>query len=288
MDERQRAGCRARGIVPIDYPGHVAEDWPDLLAIVRTLVKPQRDKDKRDVRRERWWQFAERTPALRAALRDQAQVLATGAAAAMHHAFAVIKRPFPAFSHKVIVVAHAGDDDFAVMQSRIHEHWSAFNGSTFGSIDAPTYNPSQVLDPFPFPPSNATLRDAGTAYHDHRAALMVAGNEGLTRTYNRFHDTAETEPGITRLRALHHDMDVAVLRAYGWDDLADRAAPEFRTEDTESDHRYQGRLFWPAPFRDEVLARLLDLNARRAAEEKRLGLAPLRGTAQENDEDEAA
>jgi hypothetical protein len=70
-------------------------------------------------------------------------------------------------------------------------------------------------------------------------------------------------------------MDVVVLRAYGWDDLADTAAPEFLTEDTEQDHRYQGRLFWPAPFRDEVLPRLLTVNAKRAAEERAKGIAPL-------------
>jgi hypothetical protein len=67
-------------------------------------------------------------------------------------------------------------------------------------------------------------------------------------------------------------MDVAVLRAYGWNDLADQAEPEFLTEDSEPDHRYQGRLFWPAPFRDEVLSRLLALNAERAEEERRLGV----------------
>ena len=69
-------------------------------------------------------------------------------------------------------------------------------------------------------------------------------------------------------------MDVAVLRAYGWDDLADRATPEFLTEVGEPDHRYQHRLFWPAVFRDEVLGRLLDLNRARAEEERRLGLSP--------------
>ena len=105
---------------------------------------------------------------------------------------------------------------------------------------------------------------------------MITHNEGLTKTYNRFHDQAEKSPDIRRLRELHHEMDVAVLRAYGWDDLADSAAPEFLTEDTETDHRYQGRLFWPAPFRDEVLARLLALNAERAAEERAAGIAPSR------------
>ena len=78
---------------------------------------------------------------------------------------------------------------------------------------------------------------------------------------------------IARLRDLHAEMDQAVLRAYGWDDLADRAAPEFLTEDTEDDHAYQGRLFWPAAFRDEVLARLLKLNAERAEAERLAGLA---------------
>jgi hypothetical protein len=93
----------------------------------------------------------------------------------------------------------------------------------------------------------------------------------LITRFNRFHDRA---PDIQRLRDLHHATDVAVLRAYCWDDLADRAAPEFLTEASEPDHRYQGRLFWPAAFRDEVLARLLDLNRARAEEERRLGLSP--------------
>ena len=49
---------------------------------------------------------------------------------------------------------------------------------------------------------------------------MVESNEGLTRTYNRFHDRDKDDPGIIKLRALHADMDHAVLTAYGWCDLA--------------------------------------------------------------------
>ena len=73
-------------------------------------------------------------------------------------------------------------------------------------------------------------------------------------------------------------MDRAVLRAYAasastpedaaaWNDLADRAEPIFLDETNEDDHTYQGRLFWPSAFRDEVLSRLLALNAERAAAE---------------------
>ena len=108
--------------------------------------------------------------------------------------------------------------------------------------------------------------------------------KGLTKTYNRFHDPAERAPDIQQLRELHHALDVAVLRAYGWDDLAARAAPQFLTEETETDHRYQGRLFWPSDFRDEVLARLLDLNRARAAEERALGLADALALPDDDDE----
>ncbi len=69
-------------------------------------------------------------------------------------------------------------------------------------------------------------------------------------------------------------MDRAVLEAYGWHDLAERAEPIFLDETNEDDHTYQGRLFWPSDFRDEVLVRLLALNAERHAEEVRLGIAP--------------
>jgi hypothetical protein len=77
------------------------------------------------------------------------------------------------------------------------------------------------------------------------------------------------------------------LDAYGWNDLAARAAPEFLTEATEAEHRYQGRLFWPAAFREEVLARLLDLNRARAEEERHLGLTRYRHDA-DDDVDESA
>jgi hypothetical protein len=100
---------------------------------------------------------------------------------------------------------------------------------------------------------------------------MVARDEGMTTTYNRFHNLAEN---AGHLRELHTEMDRAVLGAYGWNDLANMAAPRFLTPDDEDDHTYQGRLFWPSEFRDEVLARLLELNAQRHSEEVRLDIAP--------------
>src|SRR5262249_13330614 len=123
-------------------------------------------------------------------------------------------------------------------------------------------------------PTPTEAEIAGRVYQDYRAKLMVERDEGMTKTYNRFHDSNDTANDIHRLRELHAAMDRAVFEAYGWHDLAGRAEPIFLDESNEDDHTYQGRLFWPSEFRDKVLARLLALNAERHAEEVRLGIAP--------------
>ena len=103
---------------------------------------------------------------------------------------------------------------------------------------------------------------------------MVSNNEGLTKTYNRFHDPYEHDPGIERLRELHAEMDRAVLHAYGWDDI--RTECEFLL-DYEIDEEEWGnkrkpyRYRWPDDVHDEVLARLIVLNGERAAAEQRSG-----------------
>jgi hypothetical protein len=147
--------------------------------------------------------------------------------------------------------------------------------------DDPRYNLADCFQTFPFPPDferNPRLEAAGEAYYGFRAELMVARNKGLTKTYNDLHDRRlRNDPEIRRLRELHHAMDLAVLRAYGWDDLAAAAVPVFLDEENEDEFAYQGRLFWPSGFRDEVLARLLALNAERHADEVRRGVAPRQG-----------
>ena len=84
------------------------------------------------------------------------------------------------------------------------------------------YTPSDCFETFPFPPNfenDPALEASGQAYYEFRAGLMVRNNEGLTKTYNRFHDPEERSPEILKLRELHAAMDRAVLDAYGWTDL---------------------------------------------------------------------
>jgi hypothetical protein len=117
----------------------------------------------------------------------------------------------------VIAFAFSTDAGFASVQSQVHELWVRFFASSMK--DDVRYTPSDCFLTFPFPPdfeSDVRLGTPEKEYYDFRAALMVKSNEGLTKTYNRFHDPAEKSAEILRLAELHAVMDRAVLDAYGW------------------------------------------------------------------------
>jgi len=110
----------------------------------------------------------------------------------------------------------------------------------------------------------AALEDIGRRYYEHRQAIMTARREGLTKTYNRFHDPREAAADIVRLRELHVEMDRAVAAAYGWTDLD--LGHGFH--DTKQGLRYTVS----STARQEILDRLLELNHARYAEEVAAGL----------------
>jgi hypothetical protein len=250
-----------------------AKQWPELLAIVAEKVRPERKTKSKELAEWPWWRFWRSRARLYQALSGKLYAYALSRVNSWVSVARV--RTDIVYSEAVVVFARDDFGTFALLQSRAHEMWARFLSST--ALELLRYSPSNCFETFPFPPSfdpSPALELAGRTYHDHRAALMVARNEGMTKTYNRFHDPGDTAEDIQRLRELHAAMDRAVLEAYGWHDLAARAAPIFLDEDTEDDHTYQGRLFWPSDFRDEVLALVLALNAERHAEEVRLGIAP--------------
>lgn len=103
---------------------------------------------------------------------------------------------------------------------------------------------------------------------------MVRNNEGLTKTYNRFHDPNEHDPDIVRLRELHAAMDRAALDAYGWTDIPTDCELLFDykiDKSTWGTRKKPWRYRWPEAVHDEVLARLLDLNQKRHLEERAAG-----------------
>ena len=256
--------------------------WPELLAIIEAKVRPERASKSAELAGWPWWQFWRSREQLSAAVAGKKHILALSR---INSWVSIALVPTgTVYSEAVVLFALDKMTYFSVLQSQVHELWARFLSST--AIELLRYAPSDCFETFPFPnsvASNLALEAAGKLYFDFRAALMVTNNEGLTKTYNRFHDPEETTQGILRLRELHCAMDTAVLTAYGWDDLIRRCNCEFLLDYEEEDEDEVGksrnrkkpwRYRWPDDVRDEVLARLLALNAERHEEEVRLGIAP--------------
>ena len=248
---------------------------PDLMTIVEAKVKPERiTKDARKYPRmvNEWWKFWNSRPELHASIGGLQRVFAIPRVG-MHYTPTFLDAR-TIFSEQLIVFADDRASFLCVMTSRVHEAWWVFQASTFGSTDAPRYTPTRCFETFPFPDgwdTDPVLEAAGQIYYDFRAQLMVKRNEGLTKTYNRFHDPNEIDSDIQKLRELHAAMDRAVLDAYGWTDV-----PSDCDEEAWGKKPYRCR--WPEEVHDDVLARLLDLNRERYVEEVAAGLHAEKGS----------
>jgi hypothetical protein len=133
------------------------------------------------------------------------------------------------------------------------------------------YNVTDCFETFPFPSDEAlaSLKGIGESYHETRRQIMLTRQEGLTATYNRFHNPDDHSRDIQDLRDLHRQMDEAVAVAYGWGDLP----LEHSFHDTAQGVRYT----ISEVARREVLKRLLALNFERYEEEQRSGVGGKKG-----------
>ena len=267
----------------INFGGRSEEEcrkrWPALLKIIEEKVKPERlvsarkSKSSHGRRAGVWWQHYHGAQELHVAMAGLEQVLVV-ARVGQQAAFTLLPAgtvfsdglvilPFPTFAH------------FCGLQCRPHEIWARFFGSSMK--DDLRYTPSDCFETFPFPnkwETHPALETTGQTYYDFRAELMVKHDEGLTKAYNRFHDREETDPDIQRLRELHAAMDRAVLDAYGWTDIPTdcKFLLDYEIDEETLGKKKPYRYRWPEEVHDEVLARLLDLNQRRYAEEVAAGL----------------
>lgn len=239
-----------------------AETWPDLLGIVRERVKPERDKNNREGYRKWWWHFGEKRIELYEALRplDRCLVIAQ---VSKHLLFDWRPTARTVFAHMAYVIAISEDRALTLLQSRIHRAWVRLTASTLE--DRQGYRPSDCFDTFPFPPEPAfsTVDALGARLDAARQAYMASNGVGLTTMYNRLKDVSVEDSAVLSLRALHEEVDRAVLDAYGWQDIV---VPPY----------CGGTAAKLEAFEDDVLDRLFDLNARRAREEALAGTATTR------------
>ena len=250
-----------RGVMVIDLYGLNAEQtrdrFPEAYQHVYEHVKPERDQNNRAVRRENWWLFGETNPKLREMLAGLPRYIAT-TETSKHRFFQFLDASILPDNMLVNV---ALDDAFhlGVLSSRIHVTFALAAGGRLGVGNDPRYNKTRCFDPFPFPECDDSqkqrIRELGERLDAHRKRQQALHPKlKLTDVYNVLEklragdelsakDKAVHEQGLVAvLKEIHDDLDAAVAAAYGWPaDLAE----------------------------EEILHRLVALNAERAAEERR-------------------
>lgn len=277
-DDSQRANWLRGGQVPADYPGRVAADFPELLDIVRRLVKPERDQNTRRERREKWWHFAEKCPALYHAI-GRGGVFARhpdgwDASASIYDRVLAqtqvskfltpcMLRNEYVFDQKVVTFANRSFGFFALLQSNIHEAWVRKQA---GSLETRlSYTPSDAFASFPLCPIDEMLVQFGQDFHDRRATVLESENIGLTDFFNGFHQPEHHNPAVIELRDLLKKIDHAVRDAYGWRDIElkhDFYAVPYLPENDRI------RFTISEEARLEILRRLSELNHGRFAAEQ--------------------
>jgi hypothetical protein len=273
----------SRGCSVIDFFGFDEEEaraaHPAAYQHVLDYVKPERLLNRRESIRRLWWRFGWERPKLRDMVRGLSWFVSTPETAK--------HRIFVTFDHdtlpdnKLTNVAISDTYALGVLSSRTHVIWSLTTGGRLGVGNDSVYNKVRCFETFPFPgptPSQAArIRDLAEQLDAHRKRQQALHPElTLTGMYNvleklRAGDTLTPkertihEQGLVSvLRELHDALDTAVFDAYGWMDLGARLVgrPGATTPlpDKPEDQ---------AVAEEELLQRLVELNAARAAEEAR-------------------
>ncbi len=261
-----------------------ARAYPACYEILYETVRVTRKKQNRRHLRERWWQFAEKRPALYDAIRDNSRVLVR-TQASKHNVFEFLPNG-QEYDQKLIVFVSESFATYAILNSDIHFSWVLRYSGDIGGVTL-NYSPSILFETFPFPEAHwadpcEKLASVGLRYRDYRLSLMARMWLGLTDSYNLFHARDLTPEMVAKvskkdadiaaagyealleLRRLHVAMDLAVRDAYGWQDLD--LEHDFHEVETLPENDRVRYTISPAARR-EVLKRLLAENHARAAAE---------------------
>lgn len=231
---------------------------------VESLVKPFRDQLKGQIHEKCYWRYWDYRPRLVAEMEARPSLLALPRVSKY---FAFRRVPTGnVYNEKTKLLFFHEWKDFAVLQSSLHQEWVYARCGTLGATTI-NYSTSAALETWAMPlwaMGSDECNRIGESYHSVRDEIMREHTEGLTKTYNRFHDSSDTKEDISDLRSLQVGMDSSVAKAYGWDDIY-MHHDFFQT-------KYGRRFTISEPARREVLARLLKLNHERYAEEVKQGL----------------
>ena len=238
-----------------------AEEFSECFSIVTDRVKPYRETLTKQIHEPDYWKFWDKRLSSYSKISKYERVLVS-ARAAKDVQLTWVKND-GIFSDQLVVFITECPGIFAVLQSTVHNVW-AWDVCTGMWGSGIRYAPSKAVSTFPLPNEPGALSDIGDRYYQARLEYEIRQEVGLTDLYNRFHEAANTESSILRLRTLHEEMNHLVLQAYGWEDI-------------DLDHGFHKVPYLPVNdrvrftisdvARVEVLRRLSELNRQRYEEE---------------------
>jgi hypothetical protein len=252
---------RARGLFVLDCDGldeqKLSTNYSEAYQHLLLRVKPVRAQNPRAFKRDRWWIFGENQPGMRQAVKDTKHYIAT-TETAKHRVFHFFETTVLA-EGTVAVIALNDAYFLGVLSSRIHVVWALAAGGRLGVGNDPRYNKTRCFEPFPFPVATeaqkATIRGLGERLDAHRKkqqaahpTLTITGMYNVLESLRTGTPLSDKEKEIHQqglvsiLKQLHDELDVAIFEAYGW--------PVSLTD-------------------EELLEKLVALNAERAAEESK-------------------
>lgn len=272
---------RPRGVFVIDaFPrsaDQLRKERPEIYQWLIHYVKPERDQQKDRSLRENWWLHRRTNADLRKALVGIDRYIVTPQTC--KHRFFMFLGANVLPDDKLIAIGLEDPEYLAILSSRIHALWSWATGGRLGVGNDSVYNKSSCFDSFPFPgmesAQRSRLAEIANEIDKHRKSAQERSSAvTMTGCYNVLEKLRLDDPLTSKdqeiletalvsvLRELHDELDRAVLKAYGWDDLAGRlvGAPGATTPWPEKPEKQQ-------EAEDDLLQRLVDLNQARAAEE---------------------
>lgn len=272
-----------RGVLVIDLFGLTAEQvrtrLPTIYQWIVERVKPERDQNNDKTIRDNWWLHGRPRPELRSYLNGLTRYVTT-VETSKHRIFLYLDiNVVP--DNKLVSIAI--EDAFFVgcLASRIHVKWSLATGSRLGVGNDPVYVKTTCFETFPFPdatPEQQTRIGELAEQLDAHRKRQQATHADLTLTgmYNVLEKLRAGTPLsakektihehglVSVLRELHDALDAAVFDAYGWTDLAPALIGQPGATTPLPDKSAE-----QAAAEEELLTRLVALNAERAAEEAR-------------------
>src|SRR5690606_7051871 len=198
QDLNSRPDCSAsRWVVNFhDWDLGTAKTYEKPYERVLRLVKPERQRKKPDgsyvLRKplpERYWQYADKRPALIKAIAGMERVIALTRVSKV--VMPVMVSTSQVISEAIVVFATENTAMLALLSSAPHYWWARARASSM-KADL-RYTPSDVYETLPLPELTDEMRELGDRLDTFRRELMLSRQAGLTPTYNMVNDPRNTD-----------------------------------------------------------------------------------------------